>query len=208
VRDGTAKQLTLVCPASGEVRVKGVRSAANAVLHPWLQAELTALLATLPEPQRLSPAENRRCWERWQEGLTVRTTLPQELPPLRMLLVLDNLTGHYTVDFVLWLFAHGIMPLYTPLSGSWLNMAESVQRILDPQATGPRWPASADPRGDHRLAGSGRTGLESGADAVYVGWQAPSTAPARTRATPYRRRSRSLYLAPTPPDAGSVKERL
>ena len=26
--------------------------------------------------------------------------------------------------------AHGIMPLYTPLSGRWLNMAESVQRIL------------------------------------------------------------------------------
>jgi hypothetical protein len=59
VRDGTAKQLTLFCPASGEVRVKGVRSAANAVLHPWLQAELTAILAALPEPQRLSPEENR-----------------------------------------------------------------------------------------------------------------------------------------------------
>jgi hypothetical protein len=26
---------------------------------------------------------------------------------------------------VLWLVAHGIMPLYTPLSGSWLNMAEA-----------------------------------------------------------------------------------
>ncbi len=24
---------------------------------------------------------------------------------------------------------HGIMPLYTPLGGSWLNMAESIQRI-------------------------------------------------------------------------------
>src|SRR5215472_9522469 len=29
-----------------------------------------------------------------------------------------------------WLFAHGSMPLYTPLGGSWLNMAESMQRIL------------------------------------------------------------------------------
>ena len=26
------------------------------------------------------------------------------------------------------------MPLYTPLAGSWLNMAESVQRILVPRA--------------------------------------------------------------------------
>jgi hypothetical protein len=42
-----------------------------------------------------------------------------------MLLVWDNLTGHYTPDFVLWLFAHGIMPLFTPLSGSYLNMAEA-----------------------------------------------------------------------------------
>jgi hypothetical protein len=28
------------------------------------------------------------------------------------------------------LFAHGVMPLYTPLSGSWRNMAESVQHII------------------------------------------------------------------------------
>jgi hypothetical protein len=28
------------------------------------------------------------------------------------------------------MFSQGIMPLYTPLGGSWLNMSESVQRIL------------------------------------------------------------------------------
>jgi hypothetical protein len=93
-----------------------VRSCTNAVLHPWLQAELTAILATLPEPAVLPPGENRRRWERWQEGLSIRITLPQDLPPLRMLLVWDNLTGHHTPDFILWLFAHGIMPLFTPLS--------------------------------------------------------------------------------------------
>jgi hypothetical protein len=134
VRNGTAKQLTLFHPASGQVRIKGVRSAPNAVLHPWLQAELSAILAALPPPEVLPPAENRRCWERWQEGLTERITLPQELPPLRMLLILDNLTGHYTAAFVLWLFAHGIRPLYTPLGGSWLNMAESIQRVLKRRA--------------------------------------------------------------------------
>lgn len=31
---------------------------------------------------------------------------------------------------VIWLYQHGVLPLSTPLSGSWLNMAESVQRIL------------------------------------------------------------------------------
>lgn len=134
-REGTAKQLTLFHPASGAVRVKGVRHSTNAILHPWLQAELQAILAALPEPaEGLSPAENRRCWERWQEGLSVRITLPETLPPLRLLLVLDNLAGHLTPSLVLWLFAHGIMPLYTPLGGSWLNMAESIQRILKRRA--------------------------------------------------------------------------
>jgi hypothetical protein len=144
IRNGTAKQLTLFHPASGEVRVKGVRSAPNAVLHPWLQEELIAILATLPEAEVLPPEENRRCWERWQDGLTVRITLPKDLPPLRLLLVWDNLTGHYTVDFILWLFAHGIMPLFTPLSGSYLNMAESVQRILQRRALDGTHPKTPD----------------------------------------------------------------
>ncbi|WP_406585131.1 hypothetical protein [Deinococcus aetherius] len=47
-----------------------------------------------------------------------------------MWLVLDNLTGHKTPDLVCWLMRQGIMPLYTPVAGSWLNMAESIQRIL------------------------------------------------------------------------------
>lgn len=65
VRNGTAKQLTLFHPVRGEVRVKGVRSSANIVLHPWLETTLSAVLATLPEPGVLSPEENRRRWERW-----------------------------------------------------------------------------------------------------------------------------------------------
>lgn len=135
LRLGTAKQLTLFHPASGEVRVKGVRTCPNAVLHPWLTTELTTILDSLPAPTAVvSPEEQRRDWERWQDGLTVRISLPEHPPPLRMLLVLDNLTGHYTGGFVRWLFAHGIMPLYTPLGGSWLNMAESIQRILKRRA--------------------------------------------------------------------------
>jgi hypothetical protein len=47
-----------------------------------------------------------------------------------LILVWDNLAGHLSTSIVTWLFAHGVMPLYTPLSGSWLNMAESVQRIV------------------------------------------------------------------------------
>ena len=60
---------------------------------------------------------------------------------------LDNLTGHKTPELLCWFFAHGVLPLYTPLGGSWLNKAESIQRILarralkGHQATTPRRPS-------------------------------------------------------------------
>jgi hypothetical protein len=130
IRNGTAKILTLFHPASGVVRVKGVSSSANVVLHPWLKEQLSEILALLPEKPALTPAENRVWWLFWQTGLSVPITLPENLPPLRMLLIWDNLRGHYTIDLLIWLFGHGIMPLFTPIGGSWLNMAESMQRIL------------------------------------------------------------------------------
>lgn len=130
LRGGTAKLLTLFQPATGELRAQGSTSGANAVLHPWLERELERVLAQLPEPVTPGPPQHRPAWEAWQAGLSVKFSLPDELPPLRMLLVLDNLSGHKTPALVLWLVAHGVMPLYTPLSGSWLNMAESVQRII------------------------------------------------------------------------------
>ena len=71
----------------------------------------------------------RPLWQRWRAGVQCRIPLPHELPPLRVLVVMDNLAGHQPPALVLWMFAHGIMPWYTPLSGSWLNMAESLQRL-------------------------------------------------------------------------------
>jgi len=134
-RNGTAKLLTLFHPSTGEVRVKGVTSVTNAVLHQWLKEQLTAIVATLPEPAvQLSAEENRAVWESWREGLTVRVTLSAQLPPLRMLLIWDNLVGHKTPELMRWLFSQGILPLRTPLGGSWLNMAESMQRILKRRA--------------------------------------------------------------------------
>jgi len=143
VRHGTAKLLTLFHPATGQVRVKGVTNCPNVVLHAWLEAELSSILASLPPPRMLREDDHRAAWERWQAGLTVKPTLPDELPPLRMLLVMDNLAGHLTARFVVWLFDHGIMPLYTPLSGSWLNMTESIQRIIAGRALAGQTPASS-----------------------------------------------------------------
>jgi hypothetical protein len=110
--------------------VKGVTSCTNAVLHPWPQEQLTEILASLSEITALKPEANRCLWQTWQAGLSAPIELPDNLPPLRMFLIWDNLRGHYTLTFVRWLIEHGIMPLYTPIGGSWLNMAESMQRIL------------------------------------------------------------------------------
>ncbi len=112
----------------------------NSVLHPWLEGELAKILAAMPRPSAEPTTGWRSAWERWQEGLSIKPTLLEKLPPLRMLLVLDNLAGHKTPEFVCWLFEHGIMPLYTPVGGSWLNMAESLQRILKRRALDGQYP--------------------------------------------------------------------
>jgi hypothetical protein len=95
---------------------------------------LTQILALLPVPSELSPQDNRAQWQRWQEGLQIAPSIGEDMPALPLLLVLDNLSGHHTPEFVMWLCEHGIMPLYTPLGGSWLNMSESIQRILKRRA--------------------------------------------------------------------------
>jgi len=101
VRGGTVKLLTLFHPATGQLRVKGVTHTPNTVLHPWLQQELTAIIAALPSLDEIpDAAANRAAWARWQAGLSVRFTLLEELPPLRVLLILDNLAGHKSATFL------------------------------------------------------------------------------------------------------------
>ena len=93
LRDGAAKVLTRCHPADGRARDQGVTNCPNAVLHPWLERELAAILAGIPDSDPAVESTIRRSWERWQDGLTIKPTLLEELPPLRMLLVLDNLAG-------------------------------------------------------------------------------------------------------------------
>jgi hypothetical protein len=140
IRGGTAKLLTLFRPATGEVRAKGVPHAPNTVLHPWLRTELTQVLAALPV--RTLPEAERPVLARWATGLGHEPREP--LPPLRLLLIWDNLAGHTSWALVRWLFQQGVMPLYTPLSGSWLNMAEALQRIVVGRALAGQHPHSAE----------------------------------------------------------------
>jgi hypothetical protein len=139
MRGGTAKLLTLFRPATGEVRAKGVMRAPNVVLHPWLQEELTQLLAALPEVT--TPQAERLPAAQWATWLGHEPREP--LPPVRLILVWDNLAGHHSWPIVRWLLQHGIMPLYTPLGGSWLNMAEAMQRILVTRALAGQHPQAA-----------------------------------------------------------------
>lgn len=145
VRGGTAKLLALFRPATGEVRAQGVLSAPNAVLHPWLKDQLSQVLAQLeahPLPVRVPlPADHQlmQTWQHWWWSYE----RPKPAPALRLILVWDNLAGHLSYDLVRWLLQHGILPLYTPLSSSWLNMAESLQRILHRRALAGQHPQSA-----------------------------------------------------------------
>ena len=115
--------LTLFHPTSGKVRVKGVLHSTNAILHPWIKEQVTEILAGLPVPSEAeaeaeAEADYRMDWECWQESLTVKFTLLDNLPSLRLLLIWDNLTGHWNAELLVWLMQQGVMVLFTPLSGS------------------------------------------------------------------------------------------
>ena len=133
-----------------------VEQATNAILHPWLKQELTAILSTLPDilPQSETAWGRRfRDWGFADEAVSDRirdwgfadeAVSERNWPLVRLILIWDNLAGHLTPDMVVWLIAHGIVPLYTPLGGSWLNMAESIQRILVRRALSGQHPESSE----------------------------------------------------------------
>lgn len=139
IRGGTAKLLTLFRPATGEVRARPVERAPNAVLHPWLKQEVEELLAELPAPDVAAAGRSMAAWDWRDQPLWDHAALP----PVRLLLIWDNLVGHQTPDLLDWLVARGVWPVFTPLGGSWLNLAESVQRILVRRALDGQHPTTA-----------------------------------------------------------------
>ena len=141
-RNGTAKVVTLFHPADGRVAVKGVMRTTNAIVHAWLKQTLSMILADLPPAVPRPAYLEHLLWETWRAGLQQAVSLPRHVPPLRLLLILDNLVGHKNSDWLGWCFRQGILPLYTPLGGSWLNRAESIQRILKRRALDGTYPDS------------------------------------------------------------------
>lgn len=127
VRGKTAKFLTLFRPATGELRAEPVDASTNAILHPWLKKELETILNQCPPAPGLAHEGKR--WQDWN-CYPSADQLDRWFPPIRVLLILDNLMGHRSRDLTQWCAEHSIRLLYTPNAGSWLNMAESVQRII------------------------------------------------------------------------------
>jgi hypothetical protein len=134
------KLLTLLRPATGAVRAEPVDRTPNSVLHEWLRRELLAILAACP-PAPEKPVPGAR-WVDW-----LAPALPagwaQGLPPLRVLLIWDNLAGHHDWELEQDWLNRGSLPLFTPVAGSWLNLAESVQRVLVRRALAGQHPESA-----------------------------------------------------------------
>jgi hypothetical protein len=141
IRGGTAKLLTLFHPHSGQVRALPVERATNTILHPWLKQELTAILAHSPPPTKEQEQEWGRQWTDW--GYPAGYAERWNWPPVRLVLIWDNLIGHYNAEIMVWCHHQGILLLYTPLGGSWLNLAESVQRIIVRRALSGQHPTSA-----------------------------------------------------------------
>jgi hypothetical protein len=104
VRGGTAKRLTRFRPATGEVRAQPTVRTPNAVLQPWVQQEVTALLADLPRPDPAAPGRRATDWW-WGQGDPPAWLA--DLPPVRLLLIWDTLAGHRTPALVEWLVERG-----------------------------------------------------------------------------------------------------
>ncbi len=123
------------------MRAAPVRSAPNTVLHPWLRAEWAAIRAACP-PAPDPPVPGTR-WIDWLLPDHPPILPLAAWPPLRRLRVWDNLAGQHRRTLVQWCLAHGILPLDTPIAGSWLTMAASVQRIIVRRALAGQHPEQA-----------------------------------------------------------------
>ncbi len=143
----------------------------------------------------------RACWEAWQAGLRERFTLPADLPPLRALLIWDNLTATRARTW-----CSGCAPtgdaLVHALGGSWPNMAESVQAHPRPgapwMATTPKLPSRSWTAGRHR-PGAGTRPQPRSSGAATVGSAAGGPAAGgRSRRAARPRRLRGTHPSPTP----------
>ena len=191
------RSLTLFHPADGHVRVEGRDGLPQRGPAPLAEARAGRDPGRDARARRPSPPTGwRAAWERWQEGLTIKPTLPAELPPLRMLLVLDNLAGHKTPG--VRLLAVRARDHAAVHAGGRVVAEHGREPAADPQAAGAGRPVPDRHGPDHRLVRGGGAALGRGPDAVRVGRQAGGPPAAATRASPPPRRLGGLLPRPGP----------
>ena len=176
LRDGTAKILTLFRPADGKVRLAGVTTCTNAVLHPWLKRELTAILAPRcpsPPAKAATIEASRRPEPPGSDGRKLTSSRhPQRIAAAAgMPLVLTTWPATRRPVTGLWLFRSRHHALIYP--AGWVVAEHGREHPADPQAAGPGRSASRDPArlsaGPRRWRGTGmRTRRRS--SGVGSGW--------------------------------------
>ena len=84
-------------------------------------------------------------WETWGWDAARRRqwALEAPLPPIRLILIGDNLCGQTNRELVRWLVQQGGLPLSTPIGSSWLKLAKLVQRIVVRRALAGQHPEAA-----------------------------------------------------------------
>ena len=95
-------------PATTPAALPATTPAALPATTPAALPATTPALPPATTPAALPSTTTRPIWERWLQGLSKPVSLPAELPPLRMLLVLDNWAGHKTAVFVAWRLSQGV----------------------------------------------------------------------------------------------------
>ncbi len=140
MRGGTAKLLTLFRPATGEVRAEPVDRTPHVVFQEWRRRERAVIgAAGPPAPVVPGPGHRGEDWPvtppppGWAEGL----------PPLRVRLIGDHRAGHGDWELEQDRLHQGILPLSTPVAGSWRNLAEAIQRIRVRRALAGQQPQNA-----------------------------------------------------------------
>lgn len=94
------------------MRAEAVQQSNNAILHPWLKRERTAILKQCPPAPEVIPIGRR--WQDW-DIYPAADQLDRFFPPVRMLLIWDNLAGQKSHSIVQWCPEQCILLLSTPL---------------------------------------------------------------------------------------------
>ena len=116
---GNRQTAHLVSPQDGRSASQGRHVGPQCRLASLAQRRTEAILEPIKRQEALTeqPAESEQSIGAQSGPGCGLVESDKGLPPLRILLVWDNLAGHLSHELMGWLFQQGVMPLYTPIRG-------------------------------------------------------------------------------------------